>query len=105
MRNAGAATLAIVSVVALLSACSDGESSSGSSDEARADSARTEDGSTCLVEPDSCSLREVAADADFLIGAAIDSEWIQDPTYAEVLAREFNSVTAEREMKWNELQP
>ncbi|MGI9577932.1 MAG: endo-1,4-beta-xylanase [Microthrixaceae bacterium] len=39
------------------------------------------------------------------MGAAIDSEWIQDPTYAEVLAREFNSVTAEREMKWNELQP
>lgn len=61
--------------------------------------------SACLEDPEPCTLREVATGADFLIGAAIDSEWIQDPEYADVLAREFNSVTAEREMKWNELQP
>lgn len=35
------------------------------------------------------------------IGAAISPAHFDDPQYMEVAAREFNSVTAEWQMKWD----
>jgi endo-1,4-beta-xylanase len=89
---------AALALGALLAGCSD-------SGEPRSAPPPAEPARGCLAEPDSCTLREVGSEADFLVGAAIDSEWIRDPAYAAVLAHEFNSVTAEREMKWDVLQP
>ena len=51
-------------------------------------------------------LRRAARDAGKLIGAAVDATALaDDPTYAEVLAREFDYVTPENATKWGFLQP
>ncbi len=51
-------------------------------------------------------LRKAAADANKLIGAAVNASALRDdPTYGEVLAREFDYVTPENSMKWGPLQP
>jgi hypothetical protein len=51
-------------------------------------------------------LRRAARDAGKLIGAAVDATSLaDDPTYAEVLAREFDYLTPENATKWGTLQP
>ena len=41
----------------------------------------------------------------FRIGATLEPSQIAEPAYAETLAREFNSLTAENAMKWYSIQP
>ena len=51
-------------------------------------------------------LRKAAAAAGKLIGAAVDGVALRDdPTYAAVLAREFDYVTPENATKWGPLAP
>ena len=55
---------------------------------------------------DFASLREAAAHAGKHIGAAVDAAaLLSDPTYSEVLAREFDSITPENATKWGPLAP
>lgn len=55
--------------------------------------------------PGDCPLRTLAEEGDLLVGTAVDWELLDDPVYADTVAREFNSVTPERELKWDVLQP
>lgn len=51
-------------------------------------------------------LRKAAADAGKLIGTAVDADALRsDPEYAEILAREFDSITPENATKWGPLAP
>ena len=54
------------------------------------------------VDPD--PLRADAAAAGKWIGAAIQSGYLNQPAYARTLARHFDYVTAEYEMKWDPLE-
>ncbi len=49
-------------------------------------------------------LRDAAASAGKLVGAAVQSSFLSDPRYAEILDRHFNYVTAEYEMKWDPIE-
>lgn len=51
---------------------------------------------TTTVEP----LRNAAAAAGRLVGAAVQSSYLNDSRYSAVLSRHFNYLTAEYEMKW-----
>ena len=62
-------------------------------------------GPSCGTNIEDCALRLVAEDADVLIGAAVNPEYLQDAAYAETLASEFNSVTPEIHLKWDFLHP
>ncbi|MBJ7513553.1 MAG: endo-1,4-beta-xylanase, partial [Acidimicrobiia bacterium] len=55
--------------------------------------------------PASCSLRQLADLAGIRIGSTAEPYEITDPSYASVLAREFNSVTPENVLKWYATQP
>src|SRR3954454_3075127 len=46
-------------------------------------------------------LRAAAAAAGKLVGAAVQSSFLTDPHYTAVLARHFDYLTAEYEMKWD----
>src|SRR5690606_23070266 len=50
------------------------------------------------------TLRQAAAD-DFLIGVAVSPGQLSNPTYANLAATHFSSVTAENEMKWQTTEP
>ncbi len=53
-----------------------------------------------------CSLRQAAARVGVRVGAAVQPNFIAgDPNYGPVLAREFNSLTAENHMKWAAVHP
>ncbi|WP_173162774.1 endo-1,4-beta-xylanase [Phytohabitans suffuscus] len=67
-------------------------------------------GAAALTAPqgaaDSKTLRELAKRTGMRIGTAVDMNALaNDATYAERVAAEFNSVTAENVMKWSELEP
>ncbi|MCP4436526.1 MAG: 1,4-beta-xylanase [Actinomycetia bacterium] len=97
-----------VAVVSVVAGCSTGTGEEAATEPASNAEPRTEGAEPpvdCLARPDECSLADVARQAGFLVGAATDSDLIDDPAYADVLAAEFNSLTAEREMKWQDLQP
>src|SRR4051794_10449013 len=49
-------------------------------------------------------LRSAAAAAGKLVGAAVQSSFLNDSRYSAVLARHFNYVTAEYEMKWDPIE-
>ena len=55
--------------------------------------------------PATCSLRQLADLAGVRIGSTAEPYEITDPSYASVLAREFNSVTPENVLKWYATQP
>lgn len=58
------------------------------------------------AEPAHGRLRRAAAAAGKLLGAAVNSGALaSDPTYAEILAREFDYVTPENATKWGPLEP
>ena len=49
-------------------------------------------------------LRDAASAAGKLVGAAVQSSFLNDPRYTDVLDRHFNYVTAEYEMKWDPIE-
>jgi endo-1,4-beta-xylanase len=53
----------------------------------------------------SVSLREAAAPTKRKVGVAVATWFMSDPKYSEVTAREFDSLTAENEMKWYATEP
>jgi endo-1,4-beta-xylanase len=58
------------------------------------------------ADPDDCSLREHADRVGVFVGAAAEPHTIaDDPDFAPVLAREFNSLTPENRMKWPQVHP
>lgn len=58
------------------------------------------------VDPDTCSLRQLADHAGILLGAAVATGPLaDDPTYGDMLAAEFNSVTPENAFKWPSTEP
>ena len=59
----------------------------------------------CRAPEADCSLREAAAQAGVLIGAAVRDVADSDPLYEPALAADFDSVTHEHAMKWNITQP
>ena len=60
---------------------------------------------SCHGNEDS-SLRALASKRGFLAGAAVHAEALRsDPSYGEILAREFNIVTCEDAMKFGPLRP
>jgi len=59
----------------------------------------------CRAPGVDCTLREAAAQAGVLIGAAFGDRGEGDPEYLPALRKDFNSVTAEGAMKWGATQP
>jgi endo-1,4-beta-xylanase len=60
----------------------------------------------CLAQGADCTLREVADAAGVRVGAAAQPGLlVADPLYAPTLASEFNSITAENQMKWPSIHP
>ena len=51
------------------------------------------------------SLRELAAQQDTFIGAAVAAHHLNETAYAQTAAREFDSVTHENSLKWESVQP
>lgn len=52
------------------------------------------------------TLRQEAAKKDILIGSgAINPSYLDDPQFATVLAKQFNSLSPENELKWNFIHP
>jgi endo-1,4-beta-xylanase len=60
---------------------------------------------TIAASDQPATLRQVADQIDFLIGAAIRPSLLSLPAYSETLAREFNMVEPEDAMKWPALRP
>jgi endo-1,4-beta-xylanase len=58
------------------------------------------------VTGQAASLKDAFADA-FLVGAALNREQIlgEEPGALELVVRQFNSLTAENEMKWEKIEP
>ena len=52
------------------------------------------------------TLRSVYQD-DFLIGVALNTTQVdgQNPKAAEIVSRQFSSITAENDMKWERIHP
>jgi endo-1,4-beta-xylanase len=54
---------------------------------------------------DARSLRQVGQTVNKLVGTAVQSGLLSNPTYRTVAARDFDYLTAEWEMKWDAVQP
>jgi endo-1,4-beta-xylanase len=63
-----------------------------------------------------CSLRDIASGAKVRVGTAVDASLLDtefldfntgvtDHSYAKVLARQFNSLTTETQLKWTRVHP
>jgi endo-1,4-beta-xylanase len=59
----------------------------------------------CRAPGTDCSLREAAAQAGVRIGSAVSDFFDSDPAYGPALAADFDSLTAENDMKWAAIQP
>ena len=60
----------------------------------------------CLDVGADCTLRQIATAAGVRVGAAAQpSHLANDPLYGPTLAAEFNSITAENQMKWQGIHP
>ena len=58
------------------------------------------------VEPVPSHLRAAAAQRNAIVGTAVGAGALgADISYRPVVAREFNSLTPENEMKWDRLRP
>jgi endo-1,4-beta-xylanase len=55
--------------------------------------------------PSSDSLKSAAAGLGKLVGTAVQAGFLSNPQYNSVVAREFNYLTAEYQMKWNVIEP
>ena len=51
------------------------------------------------------SLRSEASKQHFWVGTAVDPSWLQERTFADFVAREFNMLTPEVAMKWEIIHP
>jgi endo-1,4-beta-xylanase len=51
------------------------------------------------------TLREAADETGMLIGAAINVKYLSESAYTSTVAREYNMVEAENEMKWTAIRP
>ncbi|WP_207958226.1 endo-1,4-beta-xylanase, partial [Streptomyces sp. YIM 98790] len=51
------------------------------------------------------TLREAAADQGRFAGVAVNDSLLGNAQYADLVAREFSSVTAENVMKWETIEP
>jgi endo-1,4-beta-xylanase len=60
---------------------------------------------TVLSGPTNLPLRALASAKDFRIGSTAEADQTTDAPYAEVLQREFNSLTPENALKWYTVQP
>ncbi|CZT21907.1 related to endo-1,4-beta-xylanase [Ramularia collo-cygni] len=61
---------------------------------------------TTIPSTGTTSLRKEAAKKDILIGSgAINPTYLNDPQFAAVLSKQFNSLSPENEMKWSILEP
>lgn len=58
----------------------------------------------CSAE-DTASLRDLATKRGMYIGAAANIRFQRDPVYAETLAREYNMLTPENDLKFHRTQP
>jgi endo-1,4-beta-xylanase len=86
----------------LAGACSDG-SGDGS---AGGTTSSTIPAKECGRAAADCSLREVAAAAKLRVGAAVQPRLLEaEAAYRQTVAREFNSITPENEMKWPTIHP
>jgi endo-1,4-beta-xylanase len=57
-------------------------------------------------DPTAPALRALALPYGVRLGTAVNSDaLLRDPSYAEVVAREFGAITAEYAMKWGRLEP
>ena len=89
-------------VVMLAAACSSG--SDGSSTGATA--SPTPPVKECGAHGGDCRLRAVAAAADLRVGTAVQTGPLADEAaYRGTVGREFNSITAENDMKWPTIHP
>lgn len=57
------------------------------------------------LPPVSDTLKDAAAARGMLVGTAVQSRLLAGGTYSSVVAREFNYLTAEYEMKWDVIEP
>lgn len=86
---------------------SDGASSDGTTTAGGTATSGSSSTTGGVVRPDYDTLREAAAAADRLIGAAVDANALNggDARYSDTLAREFDYVTPENATKWGPLAP
>ena len=54
---------------------------------------------------DAQTLREEANKSGMLVGAAINVRYLAEPAYTTIVAREYNMVEPESEMKWTMIRP
>ncbi len=92
--------LALILAALVAASCSSGDGGRGDGD-----AAPTNTKAACTDDPTACPLGALADEAGVLIGTATSSGRLDDPSYAEVISTEFNSITAEGQMKWAALQP
>lgn len=91
---------AFVLVVGTFAACSSGDGD-GTAEPA---SSSTAPATECHRAD--CSLREVAAAAKLRVGTAVQTHLLsEEAPYRETVAREFNSITSENDMKWPFIHP
>lgn len=64
----------------------------------------TAPGPPVVSTPEPDPLRDAANAAGKLVGAAVQSSLLADPRYSAVLARHFDYLTAEYEMKWDPIE-
>jgi endo-1,4-beta-xylanase len=101
MRPSRPSAAALI-VLTLAAACSDGN---GGGSPGRTTSS-TMPAKECRQAAADCSLREVAAAAKLRVGAAVQPRLLADEApYRQTVAREFNSITPENEMKWPTIHP
>src|SRR5579871_1783766 len=50
-------------------------------------------------------LKSAAAEKNRFFGAALDPDFLGDPVYRDLAARQFNSITPENAMKWDSVEP
>lgn len=93
MRNgAGVASLALfTALLGLIPACHKKSTPT---------SPTTTTPSTLPPSSDAAPLRDAAVAAGRLVGAAVQTSYLNDARYSAVVARHFNYLTAEYEMKW-----
>ncbi len=100
MRRLGAAALAGALLLALAGCSSEepaAEPSTVTTTTAVAPSATT-------APPDPSTLRGAAAGRGVRVGVALQSDRLDDPAVAELVATQFSSLTAENEMKWPSIE-
>src|SRR6185437_14773964 len=85
----------VVSLMSLLAGCGGGSTGGGG----------TTGGGNNNPPPSTATLAQNAAKHSLKVGAAADSPYLSDTSYASILGSEFNELTAENEMKFASVAP